>query len=252
MEIVLRTPVFPGDSDVAQLNKIFTLLGTPTPETWPNVEYLPNYVHYEPKKSVFPVMPSSTASSSSAGSSSDGDGATTTTTTTPTPTPNTNNPSNTTVNVNTLNTFLRDYYSNGTELGKLFHHYAPAMNIYILVSLILGCLQLNPLKRITAFKALKHKYFHVNTPPLMTLPHLLKLPFVPNANSNTTSIASNSSNSSNGVVKMEVEVVESKSNNSNSNSKNNTLTLNSTTSNATNSISINDKNDVIVKKQRIE
>lgn len=31
----MRTPYFPGDSDMDQLAKIFAALGTPTEEIWP-------------------------------------------------------------------------------------------------------------------------------------------------------------------------------------------------------------------------
>ena len=34
-ELMLRTPYFPGTSDLDQLGKIFAALGTPTEETWP-------------------------------------------------------------------------------------------------------------------------------------------------------------------------------------------------------------------------
>lgn len=34
-ELLLRTPFFPGDSDLDQLTKIFMAMGTPTEETWP-------------------------------------------------------------------------------------------------------------------------------------------------------------------------------------------------------------------------
>ena len=46
-ELILRTPLFPADSDVGQLAKIFNVLGTPTAENWPNVMLLPNYVEFE-------------------------------------------------------------------------------------------------------------------------------------------------------------------------------------------------------------
>ena len=48
-EIILRTPLFPGDSDLAQLGKIFNVLGTPTRESWPTAHLLPNYVEFEPR-----------------------------------------------------------------------------------------------------------------------------------------------------------------------------------------------------------
>ncbi|KAL5501283.1 CDC28 [Sanghuangporus vaninii] len=48
-EMVLRgSPLFPGDSEIDQIFKIFKLLGTPNEETWPGVSQLPDY------KSSFP------------------------------------------------------------------------------------------------------------------------------------------------------------------------------------------------------
>jgi serine/threonine protein kinase len=48
-ELVTRRPLFPGDSEIDELFKIFRVLGTPTEETWPNVVNLPDY------KPSFPV-----------------------------------------------------------------------------------------------------------------------------------------------------------------------------------------------------
>jgi cyclin-dependent kinase 7 len=48
-EIILRTPLFPGETDVEQLAKIFNILGTPTADNWPNVHLLPNFVEFEPR-----------------------------------------------------------------------------------------------------------------------------------------------------------------------------------------------------------
>lgn len=42
-EVVLLRPVFPGDSEIDQLFKIFRVLGTPNNGVWPNVENFPNY-----------------------------------------------------------------------------------------------------------------------------------------------------------------------------------------------------------------
>jgi cyclin-dependent kinase len=50
-EMVTGRPLFPGSSDQDQLMRIFKLLGTPTPETWPGVVELPEY------KADFPVYP---------------------------------------------------------------------------------------------------------------------------------------------------------------------------------------------------
>jgi serine/threonine protein kinase len=42
-EAVLLKPLFPGDSEIDQLFRIFKVLGTPDNERWPNVESFPNY-----------------------------------------------------------------------------------------------------------------------------------------------------------------------------------------------------------------
>ncbi|AOW01520.1 kinase-like domain-containing protein [Yarrowia lipolytica] len=42
-EMVTRKPLFPGDSEIDEIFKIFRLLGTPTEETWPGVTALPDY-----------------------------------------------------------------------------------------------------------------------------------------------------------------------------------------------------------------
>lgn len=40
-ELLLRTPFFPGESDLDQLTKIFQAMGTPTDESWPVKENAP-------------------------------------------------------------------------------------------------------------------------------------------------------------------------------------------------------------------
>jgi len=47
-EMVTRTPLFPGDSEIDQLYRIFRCFGTPTEEIWPGVGSYPDY------KSTFP------------------------------------------------------------------------------------------------------------------------------------------------------------------------------------------------------
>lgn len=42
-ELVTLRPLFPGDSEIDQLYRIFRLLGTPTNEAWPGVEQLRDY-----------------------------------------------------------------------------------------------------------------------------------------------------------------------------------------------------------------
>lgn len=59
-EMILRIPLFPGDSELDQLSRIFAALGTPTKDQWPVLEFcmafmpdlqdmalLPNYVEFE-------------------------------------------------------------------------------------------------------------------------------------------------------------------------------------------------------------
>lgn len=47
-EMLTRRPLFPGDSEIDQLFRIFRTLGTPDEQSWPGVSQLPDY------KSVFP------------------------------------------------------------------------------------------------------------------------------------------------------------------------------------------------------
>lgn len=42
-EMVMRKPLFPGDSEIDQLHKIFQALGTPTDEMWDGVTELPDF-----------------------------------------------------------------------------------------------------------------------------------------------------------------------------------------------------------------
>lgn len=50
-EMVNGRPLFPGSSDADQLMKIFKIMGTPNPESWPSMRDLPEY------KENFPVYP---------------------------------------------------------------------------------------------------------------------------------------------------------------------------------------------------
>ena len=43
-----QKPLFPGDSEIDELFKIFRVLGTPNEESWPGVSQLPDY------KNTFP------------------------------------------------------------------------------------------------------------------------------------------------------------------------------------------------------
>ena len=45
-ELTLGAPFLPGDTDLAQLTKIFEVRGTPTEESWPGVTKLPDFVKY--------------------------------------------------------------------------------------------------------------------------------------------------------------------------------------------------------------
>ncbi|KAI5478638.1 hypothetical protein MNV49_004780 [Pseudohyphozyma bogoriensis] len=47
-EMIMRQPLFPGDSEIDEIFRIFRLLGTPDEEMWPGVTSLPDY------KSSFP------------------------------------------------------------------------------------------------------------------------------------------------------------------------------------------------------
>ena len=50
-EMVNRRPLWPGDSEIDELYKIFRTLGTPSEEVWPGVSSLPDY------KPTFPQWP---------------------------------------------------------------------------------------------------------------------------------------------------------------------------------------------------
>jgi len=48
-EMVTRKPLFPGDSEIDEIFKIFRLLGTPDEDIWPGVTSLPDYKTSFPK-----------------------------------------------------------------------------------------------------------------------------------------------------------------------------------------------------------
>lgn len=51
VEMLTKRPLFPGDSEIDQIFKIFKMKGTPTNAVWPKVTELPDF------KSVFPAWP---------------------------------------------------------------------------------------------------------------------------------------------------------------------------------------------------
>lgn len=46
-ELLLREAIFPGDTDLDQLDRIFQVTGTPDDNSWPNVSDLPDYLPYK-------------------------------------------------------------------------------------------------------------------------------------------------------------------------------------------------------------
>lgn len=52
VEMVNKRPLFPGDSEIDELYRIFRGLGTPTEETWPGVSQLPDFAMTFPKWQV--------------------------------------------------------------------------------------------------------------------------------------------------------------------------------------------------------
>lgn len=61
-ELLLRIPLFPGDSDLGQLSKIFEVLGTPNDTNWPDHRLLPDYCEFKetvpiPMPTIFTAAP---------------------------------------------------------------------------------------------------------------------------------------------------------------------------------------------------
>lgn len=61
-ELLLRVPFLPGDSDLDQLSKIFQALGTPSADTWPDINLLPDYIQFKsfpgtPLRHIFTAAP---------------------------------------------------------------------------------------------------------------------------------------------------------------------------------------------------
>ncbi|EGV66829.1 Cyclin-dependent kinase catalytic subunit [Yamadazyma tenuis] len=48
-EMCNRKPLFPGDSEIDEIFRIFRILGTPNTEIWPEVQYLPDFKPTFPK-----------------------------------------------------------------------------------------------------------------------------------------------------------------------------------------------------------
>lgn len=46
-ELILKKPLFPSESDIDQLSKIFGVLGTPTSKNWPGADKLPRFIEFQ-------------------------------------------------------------------------------------------------------------------------------------------------------------------------------------------------------------
>lgn len=61
-EMVLKRPLFPGDSEIDELYRIFRLRGTPTEENWPGItdlkDWKPNFPvwHRQPLEKTVPTL----------------------------------------------------------------------------------------------------------------------------------------------------------------------------------------------------
>lgn len=51
-ELLLRAPLFPGESDLDQLTKIFSVFGNPTEENWPGLKSLSDFVEFKPFQAI--------------------------------------------------------------------------------------------------------------------------------------------------------------------------------------------------------
>ncbi|KAJ3416773.1 Cyclin-dependent kinase 3 [Chytridiales sp. JEL 0842] len=54
-EMVLKHPLFPGDSEIDEIFRIFRILGTPTEDTWQGLSQLPDYKTTFPKWTAQPL-----------------------------------------------------------------------------------------------------------------------------------------------------------------------------------------------------
>ena len=50
-ELCSLKPLFPGQNDIDQISRVFQVMGTPSPTTWPEAINLPDY-----SKIIFPEM----------------------------------------------------------------------------------------------------------------------------------------------------------------------------------------------------
>ena len=48
-ELILRKPLFPGKTELEQLELIFKVVGTPSKHTWPKHQELPKFLNLSPK-----------------------------------------------------------------------------------------------------------------------------------------------------------------------------------------------------------
>lgn len=46
-ELMTRVPLFPGTSDIDQLSRVFSVLGTPDASSWPDASKLPDYIPFK-------------------------------------------------------------------------------------------------------------------------------------------------------------------------------------------------------------
>lgn len=51
-ELILKTPLFPGESDIMQLSRIFGIVGTPNKKNWPGVEKLARFIPFKTSQGI--------------------------------------------------------------------------------------------------------------------------------------------------------------------------------------------------------
>lgn len=52
LELFTKKPVFQGNDEIHQLDTIYRVIGTPTPERWPDISNLPWYELVKPRDVV--------------------------------------------------------------------------------------------------------------------------------------------------------------------------------------------------------